>query len=119
MKKEEEIGILVVGLIAAPGAEQGCCAKCNAIVWPTSGSLELAVRKKIKMICINCARKMELGTFGGIMEHGKMWSRADYERNKKALSITCPQCGMTSWNTNDVRVRYCGNCHQFHDEMRS
>src|SRR5690349_20942845 len=32
-------------------------------------------------------------------------------------SITCPQCGMTSSNLNDVRERYCENCHQFHDDM--
>lgn len=32
-------------------------------------------------------------------------------------SITCPQCGRTSYNPNDVRERYCGNCHQYHDTM--
>jgi hypothetical protein len=32
-------------------------------------------------------------------------------------SITCPRCGMTSHNANDVRERYCGNCHLFHDDM--
>jgi protein-arginine kinase activator protein McsA len=33
------------------------------------------------------------------------------------FSSTCPQCGMTSHNPNDVRERYCGNCHQYHDTM--
>lgn len=28
-----------------------------------------------------------------------------------AKSITCLICGMTSHNENDVRERYCGNCH--------
>lgn len=32
-------------------------------------------------------------------------------------SITCPTCRMTSYNPNDVRYRYCGNCHEFHDQM--
>lgn len=32
-------------------------------------------------------------------------------------SIRCPQCGLTSYNPNDVRERYCGNCHQYHDTM--
>jgi hypothetical protein len=32
-------------------------------------------------------------------------------------SITCPVCGRTSYNPNDVVQRYCGNCHQFHDNM--
>jgi hypothetical protein len=26
---------------------------------------------------------------------------------------------MTSWNPNDVRERYCGNCHAYHDDMPS
>ena len=32
-------------------------------------------------------------------------------------SITCPQCGRTSFNPADVRNRYCGACRQHHDEM--
>jgi hypothetical protein len=28
-------------------------------------------------------------------------------------SYTCPRCNMTSYNPNDIRYRYCGNCHQF------
>lgn len=32
-------------------------------------------------------------------------------------SIKCPQCGMVSYNPHDIRERYCGNCHQFHDFM--
>lgn len=32
-------------------------------------------------------------------------------------SITCPSCGMTSHNPNDIEQKYCGNCHKFHDQM--
>lgn len=32
-------------------------------------------------------------------------------------SITCPKCGMTSYNPNDIKHRYCGNCNQFHDGL--
>lgn len=32
-------------------------------------------------------------------------------------SITCPACGWTSWNSGDVKERYCGNCHQYHDDV--
>lgn len=32
-------------------------------------------------------------------------------------SITCPQCGLTSYNPNDIRERYCGRCHQWHEQM--
>ena len=33
-------------------------------------------------------------------------------------SITCPQCGRTSYHPQDIRHMYCGNCHQFHDTMK-
>lgn len=26
-------------------------------------------------------------------------------------SFTCPECGRTSYNPNDIEQRYCGNCH--------
>jgi ribosomal protein S27AE len=29
--------------------------------------------------------------------------------------ITCPNCGRTSFNPNDVRKKYCGACHQYHE----
>jgi len=32
-------------------------------------------------------------------------------------SITCPRCGMTSYNLNDIKQRYCGNCHRYHSEI--
>lgn len=28
-------------------------------------------------------------------------------------TITCLVCGMTSYNPNDVKHKYCGNCHKF------
>ena len=31
--------------------------------------------------------------------------------------IACPKCGMVSHNPNDVRERYCGNCHGFHIDL--
>jgi len=32
-------------------------------------------------------------------------------------SITCCQCGLQSYNSNDVKHVYCGHCHLFHDLM--
>lgn len=32
-------------------------------------------------------------------------------------SITCPRCGATSYNLNDVRERYCARCHVFIDDL--
>jgi len=31
----------------------------------------------------------------------------------KQPSITCPVCDMTSYNPNDVREGYCGNCNDY------
>jgi len=31
-------------------------------------------------------------------------------------AIKCRACGMTSHHPEDVRQRYCGNCHEFHEE---
>lgn len=31
--------------------------------------------------------------------------------------ITCPRCGLTSYNKNDISERYCGNCCKFHDQF--
>ena len=28
-------------------------------------------------------------------------------------AFTCPRCGATSHNPNDVRERYCGRCHDW------
>ncbi|HZF23992.1 MAG TPA: hypothetical protein VE030_11075 [Burkholderiales bacterium] len=39
-------------------------------------------------------------------------------KNAAAVSIACPKCGRVSHNANDVRERYCGNCHSFHDDAR-
>jgi hypothetical protein len=32
-------------------------------------------------------------------------------------SITCPKCNKTSHHPEDVKYKYCGNCHLFHDQM--
>ena len=38
-----------------------------------------------------------------------------YEIVEKGKAIKCLVCNMTSYNENDVREKYCGNCHQFHN----
>jgi DnaJ-class molecular chaperone len=32
-------------------------------------------------------------------------------------SFICPRCGRESFNLNDIRERYCGDCHQFVDDL--
>ena len=38
-----------------------------------------------------------------------------YEIVEEGQAIKCLTCGMTSWHPEDVRHRYCGNCHVFHE----
>lgn len=37
--------------------------------------------------------------------------------SKDKCSITCLKCGRTSHNLNDVKHRYCGHCHVFHEDI--
>lgn len=32
-------------------------------------------------------------------------------------AIRCLMCGKMSYNKKDVEKKYCGNCHQFHDQL--
>jgi hypothetical protein len=39
------------------------------------------------------------------------------EKSDSQPTITCPKCGMVSGHPEDISQKYCGNCHQFHDQM--
>jgi hypothetical protein len=34
-----------------------------------------------------------------------------------SLAIRCLICGMISYHPEDVRHRYCANCHRFHEDQ--
>lgn len=43
---------------------------------------------------------------------------ARFEQTVRAIaadSFQCPRCGMTSYNPNDKKEGYCGNCHDWTD----
>ena len=40
--------------------------------------------------------------------------RSGYEIAEDGRAIKCLKCEMVSWHPEDVRHRYCGNCHKFH-----
>ncbi len=40
--------------------------------------------------------------------------RPDCALGDRGQAITCMECGKTSYNLNDVKHLYCGNCHRFH-----
>lgn len=62
-------------------------------------------------ICERCAA-------GEHCDRVSSWCDCQHRRNLPPLeSITCPTCGLTSCHPEDVRNRYCGHCHRFHDDM--
>jgi hypothetical protein len=53
-----------------------------------------------------------------MLAFGEWTGRVLREQTPPALpSITCPRCGRTSYNPNDIRERYCGACHHFHEQL--
>jgi hypothetical protein len=44
---------------------------------------------------------------------------APKDRYDFGASITCHACNLTSYHPEDVKNRYCGNCHKFHDSINS
>lgn len=49
-----------------------------------------------------------LTTFEPVMKDGEIVALS-----LPAPPFTCPRCGMTSHNPNDIREGYCGNCHDW------
>lgn len=51
-----------------------------------------------------------------MLMEGNWKAYLEAEKRKKepsARSITCPQCGRTSWHPKDVEHGWCGNCYAF------
>lgn len=42
--------------------------------------------------------------------------QAAIKRAESEQSFTCPVCGRKSYNANDIREGYCGNCHDWTGE---
>lgn len=41
------------------------------------------------------------------------------ERQKTEFPhIKCPQCHLISYNSNDIKHKFCGNCHEWHEDMK-
>lgn len=58
--------------------------------------------------------------FAEMMPREKMLAlmeRLDTLEKPEQQSITCPRCGMTSYNADDIEKKYCGNCHMFHSDI--
>ena len=47
-----------------------------------------------------------------ILRHAN-WPKWQPTPYSQQAQVTCPRCGMTSYNLNDIREGYCGNCHDW------
>lgn len=56
-----------------------------------------------------------------LLRRGKVAKKKGYvfmeHPQTKQQGIKCLTCNLTSYNTNDIRYRYCGYCHVFHDDF--
>lgn len=43
----------------------------------------------------------------------EMWKDPENFEN-----IKCPKCRMVSYNTNDIKHKFCGNCHEWHEDRK-
>lgn len=66
---------IVCGTIRADDSSEGRCSTCDAVVYPTIGTLAFAQREEIPLVCVDCWRKLPEYQFGGFMHHGKMVTR--------------------------------------------
>ena len=67
---------------------------------------KVTVGKLISVLCRKCGGYFT-GVFKGYYELGKNFRGEPF--------IFCKVCGMKSFSPADVRNRYCGNCHRFHE----
>lgn len=74
----------------------------------------LAMAETIRQAFCKMDVRMAQAVVGG--EHVAPPSKTtSYSIDEASGSITCLRCGMTSYSPSDVREKYCGNCHRFHE----
>jgi hypothetical protein len=56
------------------------------------------------------------GTARMTLEPRPLAGRFSLVRRGDGVGIRCHTCGLTSYHPEDVRSRYCGHCHVFHEE---
>lgn len=93
-------------LIAQPDQyTPSSCSKCGDDTWLGIKTAALVKSGMADELCIICTRE----------EAGDDEPITPIDQVPKT---TCPRCHKTSFNHNDVREKYCGNCHAFyHDQV--
>ena len=56
------------------------------------------------------ARSRDENDYGFVKKTG-------FEIIEEGKAIKCLECERVSWHPEDVRQRYCGNCHKFHEAV--
>lgn len=67
------------------------------------------------------ALELERGSGYTIISYEEICARTGIEAIRERegqTGICCHTCGFVSYHPEDVRQRYCGHCHVFHEERR-
>lgn len=82
---------------------QSTCPSCGDDTWLGVKTGKLVAEGVAEQLCIMCTREFA--------DDDEPITPID-----QVPKITCPKCGKTSFNPTDVRVKYCGNCHAYHNQ---
>jgi hypothetical protein len=81
------------------------------------------MKSSIKLVLSTITFSTSLGSWGGSSSPSSslgtptsFTTSSDHCERNLLSSYTCPNCGHTSYNPNDVYHRYCGNCNKRHSE---
>lgn len=107
-KDQEDLNLKLV--IPGPDYITGNCEKCGMQVWMGPEIQRSRKERPGPLYCFMCAR---LGPRGK-----KIKSLGGQSAQYIRQSIKCPQCGMVSHHPRDIAEQYCGNCNQFHIDMK-
>lgn len=53
-----------------------------------------------------------------VLKYGIGYDLVIAEGGRLVLGIRCHTCGRTSFNPTDIRERFCGACHVFHEDLQ-
>ena len=90
------------------------CPFCGSTRTTTYKSTTAAKGKEFTVGCAECGTH---GPRANSAENSVMlWNaRVTYKISEDGRSIKCFRCSMTSHHPEDVKRKYCGKCHEYHD----
>jgi len=66
----ERPDFIVCGTTCMSDAIEEQCSRCQSVVWPTAGSMIVAVQQKIPLLCLDCFSKSKEYKYAGFVHHG-------------------------------------------------